>query len=434
MIPRRLEPHRPAPCAWLGVGVCAAVWRQFCRFCAKCAQPNACRRGAIPGEPNPRGQIPGPNPREPSPEPALLKFHQVRFHRRRPRHRPTRIPSSSATRTRRAPRQGARIGESQAKLRREIEAIGDDRRALNQQLIDCAARVRDVEANIEATRRAPQAARRTRAISANRSTSAAPRSSRFSPRSAGSAASRRRAAGAAGRRAESGAHRHHAWRRGSRYARRGRRARRRPRRSPACARRSSARAINSFRATRFAGARAVAHDVLIDERQKSRQAAERRSSRAAARRRPGAPGRQPQGPHHQARIRLDAQRGRRTPTRARIEEDATRPDLSALKDPGRLAPAIAFAAARGHLRLPVNGVKIREFGGSDGIGGTQKGFRSPTRAGAQITSPCDGWVVYAGPFRSYGQLLILNVGGGYHVLLAGMERIIRRSRPVRFDR
>jgi septal ring factor EnvC (AmiA/AmiB activator) len=46
-----------------------------------------------------------------------------------------------------------------------------------------------------------------------------------------------------------------------------------------------------------------------------------------------------------------------------------------------------------------------------------------TRASAQVTAPCDGWVVYSGPFRSYGQLLILNAGGGYHVLLAGMERI-----------
>ena len=45
------------------------------------------------------------------------------------------------------------------------------------------------------------------------------------------------------------------------------------------------------------------------------------------------------------------------------------------------------------------------------------------RPGSQITAPCDGWVVYAGPFRNYGQLLILNAGGGYHVLLAGMERI-----------
>ena len=106
-----------------------------------------------------------------------------------------------------------------------------------------------------------------------------------------------------------------------------------------------------------------------------------------------------------------------------IEEDAMRPDLSALKDPGRIAPAVAFAATRGHLRLPVNGTRIREFGSSDGVGGTQKGLSIATHTGAEITAPCDGWVVYAGPFRSYGQLLILNAGGGYHVLLAGMERI-----------
>ena len=116
-----------------------------------------------------------------------------------------------------------------------------------------------------------------------------------------------------------------------------------------------------------------------------------------------------------------------------IEEDATRPDLAALKDPGRLAPAIAFASTRGHLRLPVNGVKIREFGGSDGVGGTQRGQSIAAHAGAQITSPCDGWVVYAGAFRSYGQLLILNAGGGYHVLVSGDGADFRRSRPVRVD-
>ena len=32
-------------------------------------------------------------------------------------------------------------------------------------------------------------------------------------------------------------------------------------------------------------------------------------------------------------------------------------------------------------------------------------------------------MVYAGPFRSYGQVLILNAGDGYHIVLAGMERI-----------
>ena len=100
-----------------------------------------------------------------------------------------------------------------------------------------------------------------------------------------------------------------------------------------------------------------------------------------------------------------------------------KPNLGGLKNPSRLSPAVAFASARGLLALPVNGVKIREFGGSNGTDGVEKGISLATRAGAQVTTPCDGWVVYAGPFRSYGQLLILNAGGGYHVLIAGMGRI-----------
>ncbi len=98
-------------------------------------------------------------------------------------------------------------------------------------------------------------------------------------------------------------------------------------------------------------------------------------------------------------------------------------NVAALNDPGRLAPAISFAEARGRLPLPVSGVRIREFGAPDKLGGTEKGLTIATRAGAQVTSPCDGWVVYAGTFRNYGQVLILNAGGGYHVVLAGMERI-----------
>jgi septal ring factor EnvC (AmiA/AmiB activator) len=101
----------------------------------------------------------------------------------------------------------------------------------------------------------------------------------------------------------------------------------------------------------------------------------------------------------------------------------SRPSLSAFRDPGRMTPAVAFATLRGHVPIPVNGVKIKAFGAPDGLGGSEKGLSIATRAGAQVTAPSDGWVVYAGPFRSYGQLLILNAGGGYHILLAGMERI-----------
>jgi septal ring factor EnvC (AmiA/AmiB activator) len=108
---------------------------------------------------------------------------------------------------------------------------------------------------------------------------------------------------------------------------------------------------------------------------------------------------------------------------AKLERDSAKPNFAALKDPGRLAPAVAFASAKGALPLPVNGVRLREFGSADGLGGTEKGLWIASRAAAPVIAPCDGWVVYAGTFRSYGQLLIVNAGGGYHILLAGMERI-----------
>jgi septal ring factor EnvC (AmiA/AmiB activator) len=100
-----------------------------------------------------------------------------------------------------------------------------------------------------------------------------------------------------------------------------------------------------------------------------------------------------------------------------------RSDSALLRSPSRTSPAIVFASAKGLFKFPVNGAKIRDFGGSDGAGGIERGISLASRPGAQVTTPCDGWVVYAGPFRSYGQLLILNAGGGYHVLIAGMERI-----------
>ncbi len=133
-----------------------------------------------------------------------------------------------------------------------------------------------------------------------------------------------------------------------------------------------------------------------------------------------------------ARMESQVAPASRAAAAARTENPRPRPEgekpangtkLAALHDPGRLSPAIAFASAKGALPMPVNGIKVRQFGDSDGLGGNEKGLSIASRPGAQVTAPCDGWVVYAGPFRSYGQLLILNAGGGYHVLLAGMERI-----------
>ncbi len=105
-----------------------------------------------------------------------------------------------------------------------------------------------------------------------------------------------------------------------------------------------------------------------------------------------------------------------------LSERSGRPATS-LGDAGRLAPAVAFADAKALLPMPANGRMTIAFGEDDGLGGKAQGVSLATRPSAQVSSPADGWVVYAGPFRSYGQLLIINAGDGYHVLLAGMERI-----------
>ncbi len=108
---------------------------------------------------------------------------------------------------------------------------------------------------------------------------------------------------------------------------------------------------------------------------------------------------------------------------AETREQRQRMAALAFKDPARLSPKIAFAEARGLLPLPAAGSQLRGFGDSDGAGGTTRGISLETRPGALVSAPSDAWVVYAGPFRSFGQLLILNAGGGYYMLLAGMQRI-----------
>jgi len=106
---------------------------------------------------------------------------------------------------------------------------------------------------------------------------------------------------------------------------------------------------------------------------------------------------------------------------AAADRDRRKP--KSLGNADRLAPAVSFADAKGLLPLPASGQIVRNFDVDDGIGGKTLGMSMATRGGGQVSSPADGWVVYAGPFRSYGQLLIINAGDGYHVLLAGMDEI-----------
>jgi len=112
-----------------------------------------------------------------------------------------------------------------------------------------------------------------------------------------------------------------------------------------------------------------------------------------------------------------------TPANEKVVEIKPESTQVAFASPDRLKPAMPFEQAKGTLRLPAQGRQVHGFGDADAAGTTLKGISLQTREEARITAPADGWVVYAGPFRSYGQLLIINAGGGYHLLLAGMSRI-----------
>lgn len=102
------------------------------------------------------------------------------------------------------------------------------------------------------------------------------------------------------------------------------------------------------------------------------------------------------------------------------KKDVKQPDFS---DTGRIAPAMAFSAAKGLLPKPVSGVEIASFGKKNTEGEISKSIGIATRSSARVQSPADGWVIFAGPFRSYGNLLILNAGDGYHILMSGMDAL-----------
>lgn len=106
-----------------------------------------------------------------------------------------------------------------------------------------------------------------------------------------------------------------------------------------------------------------------------------------------------------------------------IELKPTANQKLAFLSPSRIKPGIPFVEATGALPKPVQGEMALRFGDDEQHGGRSQGQWVRTRRNAQVISPADGWIVYSGEFRSYGQLLIIDAGGGYHILLAGMNRV-----------
>lgn len=96
-------------------------------------------------------------------------------------------------------------------------------------------------------------------------------------------------------------------------------------------------------------------------------------------------------------------------------------------DKNRIAPAYPFSSLKGKLAMPVSGDVLRRFGDADGTGHFSKGIVVATGPEALVTAPADGFVVFAGEFRSYGRMIILNAGDGYHLVLTGMDNVRTRQ-------
>lgn len=82
-----------------------------------------------------------------------------------------------------------------------------------------------------------------------------------------------------------------------------------------------------------------------------------------------------------------------------------------------------FSKAKGRLPWPAMGEFVQRFGDRDVGGLDARGIVLKTRPNAQVVAPYDGTIVFAGPFRGYGLLVIIDHGEGYHSLLSGMMRI-----------
>lgn len=133
----------------------------------------------------------------------------------------------------------------------------------------------------------------------------------------------------------------------------------------------------------------------------------------------------------------------KTDLERRLDADATDAErraqslTQALQSAGVSSQALSRAeagpaGAPASLAPPAAGVLIRRFGQASPGGQTSDGVTWRTASGAPVRAPASGLVEYSGPLKGWGAVLILNVGGGYRIVLAGLDRITTATgRPVR---
>lgn len=120
--------------------------------------------------------------------------------------------------------------------------------------------------------------------------------------------------------------------------------------------------------------------------------------------------------------RLEAERRRKEEERRKLEEKQS-DDLIKSNQAAITNIASGFAKAKGSLPMPARGEIITHYGEQKVKGVTSKGITIATRGQAQVIAPFDGSVIFAGPFRGYGNMIIVEHSDGYLSLMSGLGSI-----------
>lgn len=101
----------------------------------------------------------------------------------------------------------------------------------------------------------------------------------------------------------------------------------------------------------------------------------------------------------------------------------SRPGEAAVADLlGEALPNVSATAPPTPFLLPVTGRTVAGFGARQGVS-VSRGVTFAPRAGAQVVAPAAGRVVFAGPYRGYGRIVIIEHPGGWTSLVTGLARV-----------
>lgn len=130
----------------------------------------------------------------------------------------------------------------------------------------------------------------------------------------------------------------------------------------------------------------------------------------------------------QAQLAADLAKAEADVTKLSRESASLQELLGKLEAREKQQPASAskqklVTASKHSMRMPVTGEILHRFGDSKSGGDSYRGVVLRARPGATVVAPSDGTIAFTGPFRDYGNMLLIKHPGGMISLIAGVGKI-----------